>query len=120
MLVDLSFPDFPVDCMDIDWDKRACRIHVKGAFAITSDVPAGEMLGPGIFSVGEWTSLLVRRFDASTETWSESTHEECGGLNEINEFDMTELSVELRGFSRLTGDWSVYSFETPRQVHYSV
>lgn len=120
MLVDLSFPDFPVDSMVVDRELRVCRIHIGGAFAITSEAPAGEMLGPGIFSVGDWSSLVIRRYDTSTETWCESTHDECGGLKEINEFELTETSAELRGFSRLLGDWSVYSFEAPRQIHYSV
>ena len=78
---------------------------MEGAWFCDGD---GHDVGAGRLVVQRWSDLQVRVFDSADGKWYQGSFLEQ--LKDICESDFKSSHVTLRGFSRLRGLWTEFSF----------
>ena len=113
MMKYLSFPDYEVAEMQIDFQNKKLRISIDGGYL---DVSNGRRLGCGILFLHNWDSLSVMKFDLSDKNGKNLDEGEIEPLKDLCEANFSESLVTLAGFGKKSGDWFEWKILHP-QMH---
>ncbi len=102
MMKHLSFPDCLVEKMELSHGKKHLVVMVDGAWL---DLSGGQALGRGVLYFSDWSELMVRAWDHTTETWSTLEGESIEILRELCEAKFDDKTACLRGFGERSGRW---------------
>lgn len=103
MMKNLSFPDFDVEKMEFNPEKKTLKVFVEGAWL---DVNGGVLLNKGVLFFSDWDSISISRYDNDLEKWVEVEINNAEELRDLCEVIWSNSNVHLCGFSRQLGDWT--------------
>ena len=107
-LRELSFPDYAVRAFVCDAAARHAAVSVDGAWLADGE---GRAVGPGQLVIVRWTALQVKTFDPRGNYWSSVPAGEP--LKDLCEAEFKSDQVVLRGFSKVSGLWTEFTFSAP-------
>jgi hypothetical protein len=113
MMKYLSFPDYEVEEMQIDFQNKKLRISLDGGYL---DVSNGGRLGCGILFLHNWDSVSVMKFDLSDKNGKNLDEGEIEPLKDLCEASFSESLVTLAGFGKKSGEWFEWKILHP-QMH---
>ena len=93
-------PDYDVE-MEFSPNQKSLKVIVEAAW-----LDDGTQLDNGILYFNEWESLSVRKYDSSTDKWSDLGEADADILRYLCEVIFLESSTLLNGFGKKSGHWT--------------
>ncbi len=108
----LSFPDFNILKINLNFDEKKMVIFVDGA-CLDDQKGVSKQLGKGELRFSNWQSFSVRLFNHESNTWIFLPDTNLELLKDICEFQHRNDIFYLRGFGIKSGRWLEYKIEHP-------
>jgi hypothetical protein len=108
-LNEISFPDAEVIEFHLDFVRECFKLKCSEAYI--GQTPNGRALLNVVVKIDGFSQMSIREFNDGVFSAVESYADADLALKDICEFLVSKNIVALRGFSRLRGHWTEYTFE---------
>lgn len=107
----INFSDQKIESMLIDNKLRILEIKIGAAHFKIDDNWIEK--GPITMRLVAWGSISVSLYDTKKAEWIFLQENEYDVLKEINEIEVTNNQISLRGFGKIYGQWTQYLMDAP-------
>lgn len=102
LMKNLSFPDFDVEKMEFNPEKKTLKVFVTGA---RLEIDGGLLLDNGFLFFWEWGNLSIIRYDHVIDKCFELEFSNAEELIDLCEVKWLNSDVFLCGFGKQIGQW---------------